>query len=130
MSSFWLEISTHAPARGATGSIQRLITAIPYFNPRSREGSDGAVKDHKPVNSNFNPRSREGSDTPLNTDSKSSSGISTHAPARGATSGRDSKDRSCQDFNPRSREGSDGVGFSNSKINLDFNPRSREGSDQ
>ena len=58
----WM-ISTHAPARGATGSK----FPIPYFH------------------THFNPRSREGSDPQMHRVPKHCS-ISTHAPARGATS--------------------------------------------
>ena len=35
-------ISIHAPAKGATPQPQFDAHADPYFNPRSREGSDGA----------------------------------------------------------------------------------------
>ena len=56
----------------------------PYFNPRSREGSDPGRVFLCKLSRNFNPRSREGSD-------------------------RTSKSRVYlqQYFNPRSREGSD-----------------------
>ena len=78
-----------------------------YFNPRSREGSDGKVCRFVKSSSHFNPRSREGSDLDdpgyLSTSSKFQSTlprgerlelqkffsndelISIHAPARGAT---------------------------------------------
>ena len=36
-----------------------------YFNPRSREGSDGAARWTDGRSGYFNPRSREGSDIPL-----------------------------------------------------------------
>ena len=77
-------ISIHAPARGATLSFQATGVNPVYFNPRSREGSDG-LGDYKPqlaelfqstlprgerrkswefrhLLTDFNPRSREGSD--------------------------------------------------------------------
>ena len=37
-------ISIHAPARGATGAEVTVWNLTLYFNPRSRTGSDGAVK--------------------------------------------------------------------------------------
>ncbi len=57
-----MQISIHAPAKGAT-----LITINSYgmslnFNPRSREGSDILPNGIVVIASNFNPRSREGSD--------------------------------------------------------------------
>ena len=35
------DISIHAPARGATFPVNKIIKNFFYFNPRSREGSDG-----------------------------------------------------------------------------------------
>ncbi len=55
------------------------------FNPRSRAGSDGRGPPWRPCQCHFNPRSRAGSDPPISPSSRIS-GISTHAPARGATS--------------------------------------------
>ena len=79
-----LEISIHAPVKGATYIINTYNTSTHYFNPRSREGSDQRVdggdsgimsfqstlprrERHKEItgedyNKYFNPRSREGSD--------------------------------------------------------------------
>ena len=55
-----------------------------HFNPRSREGSD-TIRSHFPsFRCHFNPRSREGSDTKCEL-TMQLSGISIHAPARGAT---------------------------------------------
>ena len=60
----------------------------------------------------------------------SGTGISIHAPARGATVSRDPQTPAHSDFNPRSRKGSDLFFVINChrKIN-NFNPRSRKGSD-
>ena len=101
-----LNISIHAPARGATQLYVILSIIIHRFQstlPRGERQTSGASIQHF---WNFNPRSREGSDVVLN----GTFGTNNH-------------------FNPRSREGSDdewqGRVF---KID-DFNPRSREGSD-
>ena len=61
-----LQISIHAPARGATFCFETLQTVFLHFNPRSREGSDiySSIVIHQ--EQYFNPRSREGSDTILN----------------------------------------------------------------
>ena len=55
-------ISIHAPAKGATSSNAFISSFKPYFNPRSREGSD----------------EREA-------EKRKSNDISIHAPAKGAT---------------------------------------------
>ena len=55
-----------------------------YFNPRSREGSDYIAAGYITISTYFNPRSREGSDEDTRTQGRLS-GISIHAPARGAT---------------------------------------------
>ena len=61
-----------------------FLSPKPYFNPRSREGSDDAQRLIVHEHDDFNPRSREGSD-------RSVSCCCSWSP----------------DFNPRSREGSD-----------------------
>ena len=145
-----VNISIHAPAKGATHRIRdlqrkdRFQSTLPRrerhrlhlikrsdmnFNPRSREGSDVAALAICDANTNFNPRSREGSD------GKYLYGI-----------------RRQHHFNPRSREGSDDlrqmgqgrpcrfqstlprrerlpIGWSHPSWS-NFNPRSREGSDK
>ena len=79
-----------------------------YFNPRSREGSDGNSIGMSNYNINFNPRSREGSD--LNTElGRKIARISIHAPARGATPYFFAISTHLLYFNPRSREGSDKI---------------------
>ena len=60
------------------------MASPPYFNPRSREGSDAVNRKSSSIRKNFNPRSREGSDD--------------------MTSYREEH---FGHFNPRSREGSD-----------------------
>ena len=98
------------------------------FNPRSREGSDNFFIIFNWIVYNFNPRSREGSDISRTIAGASSSVISIHAPAKGATANwllhpisgkfqstlprRERRfymihQRKYWNFNPRSREGSD-----------------------
>ena len=55
-------ISIHAPAKGATSPIRCDFVPNRHFNPRSREGSDQAHGSLIQTACNFNPRSREGSD--------------------------------------------------------------------
>ena len=59
---FYIAISIHAPAKGATKYWCNYQSANAYFNPRSREGSDDNT-----------------------TTEKMEYGISIHAPAKGAT---------------------------------------------
>ena len=77
-------ISIHAPARGATETAWKLEKTEPYFNPRSREGSDPSSYPFGSISPYFNPRSREGSDQELQKH-HSWKRISIRAPARGAT---------------------------------------------
>ena len=144
-----------------------------HFNPRSREGSDADRFNVSHMVSHFNPRSREGSDGRLQTSIRknylfqstlprrerlnaavlapTTTAISIHAPAKGATPyliwvptcvyhfnprSREGSDRSVRSprrrrdyFNPRSREGSDLSSRSHERPRCYFNPRSREGSD-
>ena len=58
-----VQISIHAPAKGATSQCPSVtVDGKPYFNPRSREGSDCIALFFSSTALNFNPRSREGSD--------------------------------------------------------------------
>ena len=58
-----LDISIHAPVKGATASVSFLSFDNINFNPRSREGSDGVGAASRHV----------------------ADGISIHAPVKGAT---------------------------------------------
>ena len=144
-----VNISIHAPAKGATHRIRdlqrkdRFQSTLPRrerhrlhlikrsdmnFNPRSREGSDVAALAICDANTNFNPRSREGSDCPL--DGPTLVGqISIHASAKGATSTvPDDYPQYCvfQSTLPR-RERQ--ISICSHQPFQHFNPRSREGSD-
>ena len=82
-------------------------TRVFYFNPRSREGSDGRGK-----------RSLDGCGEFQST-----------LPRRERRPAELAGITNQFDFNPRSREGSDSVGLVREYYVQDFNPRSREGSD-
>ena len=121
-------ISIHAPTRGATQLSPHPKTlshfnprshersdapkwdidfTIPDFNPRSHERSDECKKSIRLLKVYFNPRSHERSDLFCFMRFAISSGISIHAPTRGATSISTSQTRPLQNFNPRSHERSD-----------------------
>ena len=63
-------------------------------------------------------------------ESDSGTGISIHAPAKGATCGPRKWSAMRWYFNPRSREGSDESSHHPLHNICNFNPRSREGSDE
>ena len=123
-----LQVSIHAPARGATRQDFSAASLSRCFNPRAREGRDSRnpsitlqsdVSIHAPA--------RGATLTPYNAHCKEN--VSIHAPARGAT-------RSCRAavpgsgcFNPRAREGRDHVGAAWLTHLTGFNPRAREGRD-
>jgi len=78
-------VSIHAPARGAT--MVGLIALPPplCFNPRPRAGGDGPMTELAPFVIRFNPRPRAGGDTRNADGSRPRRPVSIHAPARGAT---------------------------------------------
>ena len=84
-------ISIHAPTRGATKNRPWKNHSNNYFNPRSHERSDATPTTSRHQLGNFNPRSHERSDGHCLDLFHPSSGISIHAPTRGATSPRNKK---------------------------------------
>ncbi|SMP64740.1 hypothetical protein SAMN06296020_1123 [Anoxynatronum buryatiense] len=78
-------VSIHAPARGATQDGDRGRGWRRSFNPRSRTGSDQGSHTDQSAFYSFNPRSRTGSDPPPVVLMPLATGVSIHAPARGAT---------------------------------------------
>ena len=170
---FRITISIHAPAKGATGSTPTKLIATYDFNPRSREGSDKYAKKitfhFQRFQSTLPRRERQTPDYKFEDMQvfqstlprrerrctrrlvKFFSGISIHAPAKGATIHFDFLNSIIKNFNPRSREGSDEEHVEEhdgcllfqstlprrerlkvdelSIVVTDFNPRSREGSD-
>ena len=77
-------ISIHAPTRGAT-QLSPHPKTLSHFNPRSHERSDAPKWDIDFTIPDFNPRSHERSDLFCFMRFAISSGISIHAPTRGAT---------------------------------------------
>ncbi len=79
------------------------------FNPRSREGSDGAeiINGQRLIKISIHAPAKGATSVHAN-DSRDIH-ISIHAPAKGATRCRGSHSFLFRDFNPRSREGSDSM---------------------
>ena len=113
---------------GSDPTANRNFLYAAYFNPRSRVGSDASCSASSFFFFNFNPRSRVGSDFSKLANAVTV-GISTHAPAWGATRVPRKPTQTEQYFNPRSRVGSDSFQLPKSDPLIYFNPRSRVGSD-
>ena len=143
-------VSIHAPARGATKAMH-LTALANSFNPRTRTGCDLLVCLYPSCCICFNPRTRTGCDvntcTPpiwfsmfqsthphgvrltLRAARLSTSLVSIHAPARGATSVLYPLLLSSQCFNPRTRTGCDSKTTAKAATLQGFNPRTRTGCD-
>ncbi len=102
-----LQVSIHAPARGATQLSGDELSGVSCFDPRSRAGSDKITNRPGILHGCFDPRSRAGSDADAVSASRSIwlfrstlprgerparaekrlflGRVSIHAPARGAT---------------------------------------------
>ena len=100
-------ISIHAPAKGATPGDKVRVTNQGNFNPRSREGSDGAVWHIYVLAFTFQSTLPRRERRCYDKGTSSAILISIHAPAKGATIRPSRVMISTVDFNPRSREGSD-----------------------
>ena len=106
-----------------------LPRRLPYFNPRSRKGSDPAGAAFAIAKTYISIHAPARGATLFSLRTSLSREISIHAPARGATwllclqRGFDTN------FNPRSRKGSDHLTATFVLSSRHFNPRSRKGSD-
>ena len=105
--SMLIDISILAPARGATGVLDRKLAERHKFQSSLPRGERPYWAVHNPPVCDFNPRSREGSDQNSSGSVQPQAPISILAPARGATGNPALFHRFPKNFNPRSREGSD-----------------------
>ena len=143
-------VSIHAPARGATSPLAYHSQDGGGFNPRSRTGSDPSSSRRSLSRSTFQSTLPHGERLSNRSRRSSRTGVSIHAPARGATrltmpqtvtstfqSTLPHGERrfawwarpySLLGFNPRSRTGSDWTGIFDADLGDGFNPRSRTGS--
>ena len=80
-------VSTHAPARGATSQGCDSPHAL-RFQPTHPHGVRHRATSYRRETASFNPRTRTGCDECLAVMARIIAYVSTHAPARGATSGR------------------------------------------
>ena len=123
------QVSTHAPARGAT---EQAIKILADDNVSTHAPARGATRSNWRSTRRwrgFNPRAREGRDYSLAAPSFVTSPVSTHAPARGATWQLWRSWQRSNGFNPRAREGRDARPWCPWERCRGFNPRAREGRD-
>ena len=125
-----INVSIHAPARGATTIDVPCVKPGVGFNPRAREGRDISRINGIRSGVGFNPRAREGRDVLKLMAGGTAADVSIHAPARGATTLVSLPYSPYKCFNPRAREGRDVSRdrFTMCATNC-FNPRAREGRD-
>ena len=79
-----MDVSIHAPTRGATVYHSLIFSPYQCFNPRTHEGCDSHVALPVFPSAGFNPRTHEGCDTRQPYVNKQED-VSIHAPTRGAT---------------------------------------------
>ncbi len=104
-----LMVSIHAPVKGATKTGATRLSQLYRFNPRTREGCDGATLQAVELNLIVSIHAPVKGATVLSESYRSSIGVSIHAPVKGATLAI--VEGNCTDvsFNPRTREGCDFV---------------------
>ena len=99
-------ISIHAPARGATLYVSIVFRRYPYFNPRSREGSDRPMELNDTVKMIFQSTLPRG-ERRIKSRRYSMSLLFQSTLPRGERPMRQTIGPIGSHFNPRSREGSD-----------------------
>ena len=147
-----VDISIHAPVKGATFRWDDGSWVLNYFNPRTREGCDEDVdygrekamhiSIHAPVKGathligrvldalhNFNPRTREGCDEKQDLEKARWYLISIHAPVKGATLDADYQRPGRNISIHAPVKGATTLIFAESPRVMYFNPRTREGCD-
>ena len=148
--SDYIEFQSTLPRRERL-LIALIYLVLPYFNPRSHEGSDDTDghfvlgvtgfqstlprRERQWATFGFNGSTKISIHAPTKGATKNTERdtayceISIHAPTKGATSLLVSQVLSYHNFNPRSHEGSDTPARWLLQRDLHFNPRSHEGSD-
>jgi len=122
-----LRVSTHAPARGATSINTMSNCWLWCFNPRTRTGCDVHEVEVEPGVYGFNPRTRTGCDE-IGFPIAILVGVSTHAPARGATPAHRLSPPT-HGFQPTHPHGVRRTSPLMTTSSTSFNPRTRTGCD-
>ena len=124
-----IQISIHAPTRGATQTDFLCLDTKENFNPRSHKGSDDGLFSQVLSIRQFQSTLPQGERPYDPFSGVDHPGISIHAPTRGATLCFNACCRLDPDFNPRSHKGSDALKPVPGPVPGHFNPRSHKGSD-
>ena len=124
-----LDISIHAPARGATGGNKKAYKSSRNFNPRSRKGSDEPYFFTAFTNFIFQSTLPQGERLRKLLRPTVGICISIHAPARGATVGLSHALVPVRISIHAPARGATYTSDPTIEQNIDFNPRSRKGSD-
>ena len=126
-----VQVSIHAPARGATGIAIPKLIPVTSFNPRARAGRDGnSLWISSLTVAMFQSTRPRGARRRWRRSSRGLTPVSIHAPARGATCTRGLGPHTRAGFNPRARAGRDDLAsFLIAVADASFNPRARAGRD-
>jgi len=122
-------VSTHAPARGATIILFLVSRAIITFQPTHPHGVRRSSIRRCRCRASFQPTHPHGVRRNPIAAPLGGSGVSTHAPARGATLPAPARRRLISSFNPRTRTGCDVELAAIISEEEGFNPRTRTGCD-
>ncbi len=123
-----VNVSIHAPARGATFAVGSLADYF-GFNSRAREGRDRLLFARSRLPKSFNSRAREGRDAILPSPLQSGQGFNSRA-REGRDRTRNLRRRHPRSFNSRAREGRDVQPRGTYSRWRRFNSRAREGRDR
>ena len=127
--SFTIDISIHAPIKGATCRKTQRNWLLEHFNPRTHKGCDKITPYQLRHYFDFNPRTHKGCDLyPANGYCHIIT-ISIHAPIKGATCRKTQRNWLLEHFNPRTHKGCDKITPYQLRHYFDFNPRTHKGCD-
>ena len=108
--------------RGARHWIDWVAVGVAAFQPTRPRGARRGSSTTTRRRTSFNPRAREGRDARRPDLPVARTGVSTHAPARGATRQRQRDRTGTPCFNPRAREGRDVPGSAGRRNSSRFQP--------
>ncbi len=124
-----LSVSIHAPARGATPSSLRVESTVGMFQSTPPRGGRRGSPPGPRRCSCFNPRPRAGGDATQFLNLSRLTGVSIHAPARGATSGLPGACGPASVSIHAPARGATDLSQHGDRRDLGFNPRPRAGGD-
>ena len=103
-----VQVSIHAPARGATNAPMSALDRAGGFNPRPRAGGDTRRRDLPFPAHRFNPRPRAGGDKAVDVAGGVAKSFNPR-PRAGGDQGSEPAFPADSGFNPRPRAGGDGI---------------------